>query len=449
MRAHDALEILARRRGVVAAVLLAGTVAAGAGAKLAHPQYQAGAAVMIAAQPQQQQADPAAAGAPFLASDMPALLLSDTLLARFIATQHLSGESLKTVRKRIDASIAPTSNVMPIAYKASTPQAAVQGANALADGLRAYYRTLAVRRYDDLDRYLSTALDGEKAKIARADAALQTLVVQDPYFSQNEAARAIGAQLLALDQQRDLVASTMESHAVAAQLAGRRMTAVQPIVTREKLDGDATYTALRDQIAKDRAGATVLHAQFTDEYAGVAALDDQIRRSSAVLEAERRRAAGAAAGSSPTYAQALRDKDQSDAVYQGDKAQLAELDRQIAEAQSHLAQVPRLGVRIATLRRDRDAADTAYRILAEQRTLTLFAQAQAAALGSVTVVDRASRAEPAAGRAGPLLALAAFLAFAVLAFALPFALDALDVRLRADTIQTLYGRPLITTVPAR
>jgi capsular polysaccharide biosynthesis protein len=45
--------------------------------------------------------------------------------------------------------------------------------------------------------------------------------------------------------------------------------------------------------------------------------------------------------------------------------------------------------------------------------------------------------------------VAAMLSFVVLAIALPFGLELIDRRLRRrDTIEQLYGRPLIGTVPA-
>jgi capsular polysaccharide biosynthesis protein len=100
------------------------------------------------------------------------------------------------------------------------------------------------------------------------------------------------------------------------------------------------------------------------------------------------------------------------------------------------------------LRSDRDAATAAYQILAEQRTLTLSQQAQAAALSSVTIVDLATVAEPTVSKMTLLVPIAALLGFTVLALALPFALDVVDERLRRRvTIESLYGRPLIGTVP--
>jgi uncharacterized protein involved in exopolysaccharide biosynthesis len=444
MSFNEVLRIIASRRLSVLAVLLAGAVAAFAGWRLAKPSFAATATVMMNAG--ESQGTSVASGG-FLGTDMPSLLLSDTVLSKFIRQEHLQDVTLKDLRKAIDAQIMPESGIMPITYRAPTHAAAIQGANALADDLHSYYREIATRRYDDLSSYLSTALAGERAKIEDADRKLQTLVASDPYFTQQEASQAIGAQLLALNQQRDAVDATMQSHAIAATMAGRRMTDLMPTVQSEKRANDPAYSALATQVAKDKTAETVLAAQYTHQYAGIQSMQDQIARSNGVLEAERKRVDTEDPGNSATYGQLLRDRDVADATVSADRAQIAAIDAQIEAAESHLAKLPGLGVRVAALRQDRDAANTAYQILAEQRTLTLSQQAQDAALSSVTIVDRASNAEAALGKAQLLIPIAALLGFVVLAFALPFGLELVDERLqRRVTIEALYGRPLIGTV---
>ena len=444
MTPREALRIIWSRRNVVCAILLAGAVAAYAGWRLAKPSFAATASVMMNAG--QSQGTSVASGG-FLGSDMPSLLLSDTVLTRFIKQQHLDGAAVKDVRKSIDAQIMPESAVMPITYHAETRSAAIAGANALADDLHVYYREIATRRYDDLANYLGTALDGERAKIEDADKKLETLVARDPYFTQSEASQAIGAQLLALNQQRDAIDATMQAHAVAATMAGQRMTDLMPTVKSELRANDPAYAALSSQVAKDKAAATVLKAQYTQQYAGIQSMQDQIARSNTVLSNEQRRAENEDPGNSSTYGQLLRDRDSTQAVVAADRSQLAAIDAQIQDAESHLSKLPGLGGKVAALRSDRDAANTAYQILAEQRTLTLSQQAQDAALSSVTIADTATVAEPAVGKAKILVPVAALLGFAVLAIAVPFGLELVDERLRRRvTIESLYGRPLIGRV---
>jgi uncharacterized protein involved in exopolysaccharide biosynthesis len=444
MTLREALRIIWSRRSAVAAVLLVGAVAAFVGWKLAKPSFAATASVMMNAN--ESQGTSVASGG-FLGTDMPTLLLSDTVLSKFIRQEHLQDTTLKDLRKAIDAEILPESGVMPITYRAGTRSGAIDGVNALADDLHAYYRDIATRRYDDLASYLSLAIAGERAKIEEADRKLQTLIAGDPYFTQQEASQAIGAQLLALNQQRDAIDATLQSHAVEATMAGKRITDLMPTVRSELRTNDPNYAALSAQVAKDKAAATVLTSQFTDKYAGIQSLEDQITRSNGVLETERKRVESEDPGNSSTYGQLLRDRDGADAALAADHSQLAAVDAQIDEVETHLAKLPGIGVRVAALRQDRDAANSAYQILAEQRTLTLSQQAQDAALSSVTIVDRASVAEAALGKAQLLIPIAALLGFLVLAFALPFGLELVDERLnRRVTIESLYGRPLIGTV---
>jgi uncharacterized protein involved in exopolysaccharide biosynthesis len=443
---EEAFRIIRARRIAVFAVLLAGVIAAVIGVKLSRPTYAATATVLMNAGTSQ---GATVSDGGFLGTDMPSLLMSETVLTRFVAQQHIEGTSFKDLRKAIEADTTPESAIMPITYKARSAKAAIEGANALAVDLRAYYRQISTQRYDDLAAYLGTALDGERAKIETADRQLDRLVATDPYFTQNEAGQAIGAQMLALNQQRDQIDATMESHAIEAQLAGQRMVQMRPTVLSELRTGNADYNTLAQQVAKDRTAAALLAAQYTDKYAGIQSLQDQIARSNGVLETERRRAEAEDPGNSATYGSLLTARDAAAAVYAGDKAQRAAIESQIESTEAHLAKLPQIGVQIASLRRDRDAANTSYQILAEQRTLTLSQQAQTAALGSITITDPASVAERSIGKGALLLPIAAMLAFTVLALALPFGLELIDQRLRRrETIEQLYGRPLIGTVPA-
>jgi uncharacterized protein involved in exopolysaccharide biosynthesis len=444
MTLREAIRVVWSRRYAVCAVILAGAVAAFIGWKLSKPSFAATASVMMNAETSQ---GTSVSSGGFLGSDMPSMLLSDTVLTRFIQQQHIRHTSLKDLRKAIEAAILPESAVMPITYHAGTTQAAIDGANTLALDLHKYYSEISTRRYDDLAHYLSTALDGERAKIIDSDRQLEALVGSDPYFTQNEAAQAIGAQLLALNQQRDAVDATMEGHAIAATMAGHEMTDLMPTVKAELRTADPVVSALGAQVAKDKATAAVLAAQYTNRYDGIKSMEDQIDRTNKVLLAEQQRVEAENPAASATYGQMLRDKDAANAVVSSDQAQLAAIDRQIDDAESHLAKVPALSAKVAALRSDRDAATTAYQILAEQRTLTLSQQAQAAALSSVTVVDLATVAEPSITKARILIPVASLLGFVVLALALPFGLELVDERLRRRvTIETLYGRPLIGTV---
>jgi uncharacterized protein involved in exopolysaccharide biosynthesis len=437
----EALTVLRTHLRVVLVTVCVGIVCAFVAAKLAGHQYAAASSVMIVAQTNGR--DPSATPI-----DMPALLLSDTVLTRLEKRMH-SDEPLKALRKRIDAQIDLQSSVMPIAYRDDSPARAIRGANVLAEELRRRYREISAQRYDDLSVYLGTALDRERAHIDDTSRKLGQLVARDPYLAQKNAEQMIGAEIAGLDQQRSSVSATAQAHALADSLAKRRLTEIQPLARNELLASDARYTALMQRFSKDSADADVVRAQFTQAYPGLPGLADQLARTKSVVERERARALQADTATSPTYAAAQKDAEQAQTASAADRAQLAALDAQMSNAQSHLANLPELGVQIAALRRDRDAAETAYSVLVEQRTITLAQQAEAAALSSVTIVDMATNAEPASGRGAALLPIATVFAFVVLAVALPFGLELTDTRLRRRaTIEGLYGRPLIGRVPS-
>lgn len=441
MSFSDAFAVVRAHLRIVLGTIAVGLVCALAAAKLSGHQFGAASSVMIVAQTNGR--DPSATPI-----DMPSLLLSDTVLTRFETRMH-SSEPLKVLRKRIDAQIDLQSSVMPINYRDVTRAKAIEGANILADELRRRYREISAQRYDDLSTYLGSALDHERARLDDTNRRLGLLVARDPYLAQHDAASAIGAEVVGLDQQRSTVSATLQAHGLAASLARRRIAEIKPLTHSELLAGDARYTALMQRFSKDSADADVVRAQFTAKYPGLPGLADQLAQTRSVVDRERARALRVDPATSPSYSAAKKDVETAQVNAASDRAQLAQLDAQMTAAQGHLAKLPQLGVQIAALRRDRDAAETAYAVLVEQRTITLAQQAEAAALSSVTIVDYAANAEPAAGRGALLLPVATALGFIAVAIALPFALELTDTRLRRrTTIEELYGRPLIGRVPA-
>ena len=101
----------------------------------------------------------------FLGTDMPSLLLSDTVLSRFAKQQHLDHPSFKDIAQDHRRGDHAQSAVMPITYKSRYAKAAIDGANALASDLRDYYREISTRPRRPRRSQPSSALDGERAKI--------------------------------------------------------------------------------------------------------------------------------------------------------------------------------------------------------------------------------------------------------------------------------------------
>ncbi len=202
------------------------------------------------------------------------------------------------------------------------------------------------------------------------------MIAAAPFIGERQAGEQIAAQLVALNSQRSGLNASLQAHAMAAQMAHQRIDTIQPLIRQEQLNGDANYKSLQDQAAKDWTTQALVKAQYTDKYPGLPGLADQVARTRALLSQEEQRALSSGPGSSATYSSALRDAQMADGSVSADQAQLTAINQQIAQAESNLAALPNLGVKVAALRRERDASETAYEILAEQRTITLAEQAR-------------------------------------------------------------------------
>lgn len=435
----DLLSVVWSRKWLVLLVVAVGVAAGVAAFKLSGPQFEATSSVAILGQNEP--------GHDSIANpvDMPTLLTSDEVLSRFESAMKWH-ESLKDLRKRISASIDMNSSLMPITFRAPTRDEAVAGANTLADSLQQTYRRISLARYDSLSNYLTSALNRERSRIDSADEQLAKLVAKNPYEAQKEAAMAISSDIIALNSQKSSLEATLAAATNAANLANQRMQAIQPLVRNEILASDANYHSLEQQVAQVSTQRDVAKSEFTSEYPGLPGLNDQYQRTKDMLDKEAQKALARGPGESPTYAAALKDQQGAESSVDAAQQQLLSVDQQLEQAQAHLAGLPNVGVKIDGLRLQRDAAESAYQIFAQQRSVTLAQQAEDAALGSVVVAGYASEAEPALGRATLLMPIAALFGFLVIAFTLPFALEMIAPRMRKQTIETLYGKPVIVTV---
>ncbi len=435
----DPIAVIWGRKWLVLMVVLIGLVAGLIALKLSGPQYQATSAVAILGQND--------AGHDSIANpvDMPSMLTSDAVLTRFEAMTKWK-EPLKLLRQRIDATIDMNSTLMPINFRAPTPAQAVTGANALADALQQTYRQISASRYDDLANYLSGALNRERSKIDNTDRQLATLVAKNPYEAQTQADQAIAAQIVALNEQKSTLQANLQAADGAAALAGQRMDAIQPLVHNEVLEADANYRALENQVAQANSQKAVAQSQFTSAYPGMPGLKDEVERTRLLLQREGQKAMSEGPGQSVTYASALKDQQAAEDAVSQNQQQLLAVDQQLESSQAQLANVPNVGVRIDGLRVERDAAESAYQIFSEQRSITLAEQAEAAALGSIVVAGHATEAEPAIGKASLLMPIAAVFGFLVIGLTLPFALEMISPRMRRPTIEAVYGKPVIVSV---
>jgi hypothetical protein len=189
-----------------------------------------------------------------------------------------------------------------------------------------------------------------------------------------------------------------------------------------------------------------MRAGYTDRYAGVANLEETVSRERASMSR-----AEADATRDPTqsasYVAAMLDANKAAATLATDRAQLATVHAQLATLDDRLGSSAGAGAQINELRRLRLADEDAFAQLSARLARAIADRSQAASIGSVIVIDRATSASPALlGRPGVLGVAFAF-AFVWLAFTLAFILDSTGTRLRTTaSIEDLYGTPVFTPV---
>jgi uncharacterized protein involved in exopolysaccharide biosynthesis len=120
---------------------------------------------------------------------------------------------------------------------------------------------------------------------------------------------------------------------------------------------------------------------------------------------------------------------------------------QIGAFQAHLTGSAGEGSTIAQLRRARAADEDVFTDLSQRLARASADRAQAAAVGSVVVIDRATGASLATLGNPLVLGVAFFVIFAWLAITLAFVVDGSDGRLRTpESIERLYGKPVFMSV---
>ncbi|MGZ3521382.1 MAG: GumC family protein [Vulcanimicrobiaceae bacterium] len=434
-----AVNVVWRRRWTVAIVIMIGLVVASVVFYMTPRQYQATSQVMIVG---------AAAGRDpsVYSTDMPSLALSTTVL-RAVKQDLGVRTGLSTLPDQITAKVSFGSSVMPITFMDRHPAMAVRGANAVADELSQYYRQISGSRYTSLEAYLKKELSAKRQQLEGLDRKLQLAAIKDPYFADSNASTAIGQQVLTLEQQRDAAQATLIGDQAQAAAQARNLRQIAPIVHQEKLASDPTYVHIRDQRAQDAAQLQLTKSAYSAAYPGTPGLEDKVQRETTALAAAEKAALTSSTTASPSYAIAMADKGKVDAILAADRARVAALSQQISAAQAHLAELPGSGVQVSALRRDRDAADAEYLALSTKLTDTLALEAEAASVGSVEVIDRASVAQPAIGKHASALIAGAVLGFFVLGISLAFLLELTDDRIRTVAgVEALYGRPVLATV---
>jgi uncharacterized protein involved in exopolysaccharide biosynthesis len=445
----NVFETLRRQWVIVAAVLLIGAVAF-AWAVTMGRKYNATTTVLAVSS---QSADSATLDpqkdpthAAISPADLPALLRSTTLMKRVGVQLHLTADQTAKLGGAIKAKTSLASDVIPITVTDSDPNRAVAEANAVTRALQHYEQEIAMSRYDLLIRDLQAQLASRRAALQKIDGKINALSTADPYVTADTGTSAINGRIVALEQQRETLRTTLAGDASAAAIAAQRPGVARGLAILEILGNDPVFQNLRNQLGKDLAQLNLEKAAYTDKFLGLKGLQGQVGRESASLDRAQARATSDARKSA-TYVSTLLDKNKADAAYASDRAQLASLDRAIEAMTSHLASSREEGVRITALRRDREAGNQAFAHLSDRLAIAIADRSQAAAINSIVLLDNATEATPSLLSRPPVLAAALSVGFVWLAITLAMFADASDKRLRTrTTIEELYGSPVLTHV---
>jgi uncharacterized protein involved in exopolysaccharide biosynthesis len=375
--------------------------------------------------------------------DVPAMAESTTVVSR-VAQNLKMNAPLADLKKAISARVTPRSSIMTISANADQPSVAIALANGIADEMVGFYHDISVRRYDDIVRYLQGEMEQQAQHLTSLDTKLQHAVARDSFIGSDKALDAITTRIDDLQVERGKAYANYVSDAASATAQDQNSDMAR-IIQGELLDRDPLYGAIRNEYAKNVAQLEVDHAQFTDKYPGLPSLQDRVDKERAALAQAERRALAAPKSSSPSYAKALLEGRRIAALVAGDRARLQALDSQIASERARLADFPKAGVAMTTLRVERDATVHAYQALMDKLSVTRGDQAQAASLGTLVVIDRAVRADPFAP--SRILIVLAAAAIVGIACSTAFLLEMIERSIRSvDDVEHVYGQPVFATI---
>jgi capsular polysaccharide biosynthesis protein len=449
MKIRELLEIAQRQRVAIVAVLIVGLAAYIVA--LPHFKKYTATSTLLAASASSQDSsvldptkDPAASAVGL--GDLENLATSASVLDNVERDLHLPANEAIRFGSEVKAKAVFGSDVLPVSVTDRDPDLAVSEVNSLATELSAYARNISTSRYDELIRDLRAQVAQRAAALRSIDARVQTLTGANYFVTMDQGTAAINARLIALAAQEQQLQATVDGDIAGARMAAERPDLSRRLAGHEITAQDPAIVALQTQFGKDLAALDNMRAGYTDRYAGVANLEETVSRERASMSR-----AEADATRDPTqsasYVAAMLDANKAAATLATDRAQLATVHAQLATLDDRLGSSAGAGAQINELRRLRLADEDAFAQLSARLARAIADRSQAASIGSVIVIDRATSASPALlGRPGVLGVAFAF-AFVWLAFTLAFILDSTGTRLRTTaSIEDLYGTPVFTPV---
>jgi uncharacterized protein involved in exopolysaccharide biosynthesis len=443
-------QVIWNRRWAVAAVIAVGLVLAFIALIQTRATYTATSSVLIV--PGQETNDdgvPTTTTKPLLSADLP--LLAQTPSVIDAVSRDINGSmSLGELQHNIRAVIYNNSDIMTIRFSAHTRSGAVHGANAVANEVVEYYRTIATGRFDSLAADLKRQLADKEQQLRTIDTKVDALTAAFPYINFGTGtsdATSINAMLVRLEAQRNDISATLSADSAQAQVTQQRTDQAAPLARQEIASQNPFYRNVRDQYGKDAADLRRIETQYAANYPGLPELREIVSREQAGISTDQQRIAQEPLSEAPSYAPVLAEQNRTQALVASDRARLQQIDATIADLKKELTGASNGGTTVAALRRQRDAVASSYQLLFNRLSIALADRAAAASTGSLTIFDRAAFAS-LSPFSQPAVIFAAVMIVAIwMAITLAFVLEAVDRRFHTpQSIESVYNSPILGVI---
>jgi uncharacterized protein involved in exopolysaccharide biosynthesis len=379
--------------------------------------------------------------------DLPALAQSTSVVSNLARAIHFNGR-LSALRPRIRVRVAEGSSMMPITFSAANEREAVAGANALADALTSYDRKVTTSRFDRLVDDLRGQIRRSSRTLADLDHQIASITAEHPLLSgPKDGGAPLTSRIIDLEGKRDDANALLQGDQEVANGLAALINSTRPLANEELSDSDQVYSQLKAQYAADAAHLAFIQKQYSGRYPGLPELLHQQRNEIAQLNRRRAKAISRSPLFSKTYSGIYTQKAGADAKVASDQAVITAYNQRLHEQQQQLLSSTGESTGLAELRREHDAEDAAYALLANRLTSAIADRSEAASLGSIAVIDRADTASRATWSTSKLIAFAGFLCALFIGLGIAYLLEAYSGRLDGpEKIIKLYGAPVYATV---
>ena len=396
---------------LVVAILVIGFVSAGVAAFKVHTKYLASASVLAidGASQAGQDASDTASGAknPVLLVDLPALATSGAVLNSVKNDLH-GALTIDQLREGTRASGGGGSAIVHVQFVSKNPAIAIVTTNAIAHEVAMYFRTVSTERYNSVIKDITAQLAMLSKRLQDLDTELGTQAKQYPFVDVSSTSGGGGLsvyeRLTQLRTMHDDAASAVAADEESLAASQKLIANSRPLAERDLSENDPVYKSLSEQYSKDNEELQHVKSFGNVSFPGLQELEATVASEAQGVANARKESLKRNLGSNSAYATA------NEAIIRGrgqllaDSARLASISADRAKLESDIGSGS-IASDVARIRRDRDDTDAAYRALATKLSDAEANRAQAAATGSLMVLDHATFAAPQMLSSGAYMAL--------------------------------------------